>query len=64
MSRRSLLADAAAASVALVQTASSKIRQFSFTIDACSIITFPSYPAKVEKGWIEIRASLGVAGVK
>jgi len=32
-----------------------KIRQFSFTIDARSIITYPSYPQKVEKGWIEIR---------
>ncbi|WP_090155737.1 sulfite dehydrogenase [Dyadobacter soli] len=32
-----------------------KIRQFSFTMDARSIITYPSYPAKVEKGWIEIR---------
>ncbi|WP_276346352.1 sulfite dehydrogenase [Daejeonella sp. JGW-45] len=32
-----------------------KYRQFSFTMDARSIITFPAYPAKVEKGWIEIR---------
>jgi sulfane dehydrogenase subunit SoxC len=32
-----------------------KIRQFSFTMDARSIITYPSYPANVEKGWIEIR---------
>lgn len=32
-----------------------KIRQFSFVMDARSIITFPAYPAKVEKGWIEIR---------
>ncbi|GGM89696.1 sulfite dehydrogenase [Dyadobacter beijingensis] len=32
-----------------------KIRQFSFTMDARSVITFPSYPARVEKGWIEIR---------
>lgn len=32
-----------------------KIRQFSFTMDARSIITYPSYPQKVEKGWIEIR---------
>ncbi|UFH56833.1 sulfite dehydrogenase [Spirosoma sp. KNUC1025] len=30
-------------------------RQFSFDIDARSIITFPAYPKKVEKGWIEIR---------
>lgn len=32
-----------------------KIRQFSFLMDARSIITFPAYPAAVEKGWIEIR---------
>jgi sulfane dehydrogenase subunit SoxC len=32
-----------------------KIRQFSFEIDARSIITFPSFPAKVERGYIEIR---------
>lgn len=32
-----------------------KVRQFSFTMDARSIITSPSYPAKVEPGWIEIR---------
>jgi sulfane dehydrogenase subunit SoxC len=32
-----------------------KIRQFSFEIDARSIITFPAYPVQVEKGWIEIR---------
>ncbi len=32
-----------------------KIRQFSFVMDARSIITFPAYPATVEKGWIEIR---------
>jgi sulfane dehydrogenase subunit SoxC len=32
-----------------------KIRQFSFVMDARSIITYPAYPAKVEKGWIEIR---------
>lgn len=32
-----------------------KIRQFSFVMDARSIITFPSYPTTVEKGWIEIR---------
>jgi len=32
-----------------------KIRMFSFEMDARSIITFPSYPQKVEKGWIEIR---------
>ncbi|WP_397310490.1 sulfite dehydrogenase [Parachryseolinea silvisoli] len=32
-----------------------KVRQFSFVMDARSIITFPAYPAHVEKGWIEIR---------
>ncbi|MBV7530841.1 sulfite dehydrogenase [Chitinophaga sp. sic0106] len=32
-----------------------KIRQFSFDMDARSIITYPSYPQTVEKGWIEIR---------
>lgn len=31
------------------------IRQFSLDIDARSIITFPSYPQQVEKGWIEIK---------
>ncbi len=30
-------------------------RQFSFDMDARSIITFPSYPKQVEKGWIEIQ---------
>jgi sulfane dehydrogenase subunit SoxC len=32
-----------------------KIRMFSFEMDARSIITYPSYPQKVERGWIEIR---------
>ncbi len=32
-----------------------KIRQFSFVMDARSIITFPAYPYHVEKGWIEIK---------
>jgi sulfane dehydrogenase subunit SoxC len=32
-----------------------KIRQFSFDMDARSIITYPSYPQQVEKGWMEIR---------
>jgi sulfane dehydrogenase subunit SoxC len=32
-----------------------KIRQFSFVMDARSIITFPAYPAQIEKGWVEIR---------
>lgn len=32
-----------------------KIRMFSFELDARSIITFPSCPQRVEKGWIEIR---------
>jgi len=32
-----------------------KIRMFSFELDARSIITYPSYPQKVNKGWMEIR---------
>jgi len=32
-----------------------KIRMFSFEMDARSIITYPSYPQKVQRGWIEIR---------
>jgi len=32
-----------------------KIRQFSFVMDARSIITFPAYPVRVQKGWVEIR---------
>ena len=32
-----------------------KYRQFSFDIDARSIITYPTYPVQIEKGWIEIR---------
>lgn len=32
-----------------------KIRMFSFEMDARSIITFPSFPQTVERGWIEIR---------
>ena len=32
-----------------------KIRQFSFDMDARSIISFPAYPKTVEKGLIEIR---------
>jgi sulfane dehydrogenase subunit SoxC len=32
-----------------------KVRQFSFVMDARSIITFPSYPTIIEKGWVEIR---------
>jgi len=32
-----------------------RIRQFSFEMDARSIITYPSYPQQVQKGWIEIR---------
>lgn len=31
------------------------IRQFSFEVDARSIITSPSYPAQLEPGWLEIR---------
>lgn len=30
-------------------------RQFSFVIDARSVITSPSYPATVQRGWIEVR---------
>ena len=37
------------------QIRNGKIRQFSFDIDARSIITFPAYPVQVQKGWIEIR---------
>jgi sulfane dehydrogenase subunit SoxC len=32
-----------------------KIRRFSFVMDARSIITYPAYPAQIEKGWLEIR---------
>ncbi|TWR24732.1 sulfite dehydrogenase [Mucilaginibacter pallidiroseus] len=32
-----------------------KVRQFSFEMDARSIIIYPSYPGKVEPGYIEIR---------
>jgi sulfane dehydrogenase subunit SoxC len=32
-----------------------KIRQFSFDMDARSIITFPAYPVQLEKGWVEVR---------
>ncbi len=31
------------------------IRQFSFDMDARSIITFPAYPVQLPKGWVEIR---------
>ncbi|MEI6949974.1 sulfite dehydrogenase [Paraflavisolibacter sp. H34] len=31
------------------------VRQFSFVMDARSIITFPAYPSVIEKGWVEIR---------
>jgi sulfane dehydrogenase subunit SoxC len=31
-----------------------KIRQFSFVMDARSMITFPAFPAQLEKGWVEI----------
>lgn len=30
-------------------------RQFSFVMDARSVITFPTYPVIVDKGWVEIR---------
>jgi sulfane dehydrogenase subunit SoxC len=32
-----------------------KIRQFSFDMDARSIITFPAYPVQLDRGWVEIR---------
>lgn len=32
-----------------------KIRMFSFELDARSIITYPSYPVKIEKGYVQIR---------
>ncbi len=32
-----------------------KARQFSFTMDARSIITTPSWPAQLDKGWHELR---------
>jgi len=32
-----------------------KIRQFSFVMDARSIITYPAYPVRIQRGWIEIR---------
>lgn len=35
--------------------AGGKIRQFSFVMDARSIITFPSYPLQISRGWVEIR---------
>jgi len=31
------------------------VRQFSFVMDARSVITFPAYPVRLEPGWIEIR---------
>ncbi|WP_419698083.1 sulfite dehydrogenase [Mucilaginibacter sp. NFX135] len=31
------------------------IRQFSFEMDARSIITYPAYPNQLERGWVEIR---------
>ncbi len=32
-----------------------KIRQFSFEMDARSIITYPAFPQHIERGWVEIR---------
>jgi sulfane dehydrogenase subunit SoxC len=32
-----------------------KVRMFSLVMDARSIITYPAYPKKIEKGWSEIR---------
>lgn len=37
------------------ESVNGKIRQFSFDMDARSIITFPAYPNQLEKGWVEIR---------
>ena len=34
---------------------SGKIRTFSFTMDARSVITSPTYPENIERGWNEIR---------
>lgn len=31
------------------------VRQFSFVMDARSVITFPAYPITIEPGWVEIR---------
>ena len=31
------------------------VRQFSFVMDARSVITFPAYPVMLEPGWVEIR---------
>ncbi|MEM1142970.1 MAG: sulfite dehydrogenase [Pseudomonadota bacterium] len=31
------------------------VRQFSFAVDARSVITYPAYPANIELGWHEIR---------
>jgi len=37
------------------ETVNGMVRQFSFVMDARSIITFPAYPVRLERGWIEIR---------
>ena len=37
------------------QLADGSIRQFSFVMDARSVITFPAYPVTLEAGWVEIR---------
>lgn len=34
---------------------SGKVRQFSFVMDARSLITFPAWPVVLQKGWVEIR---------
>ncbi len=31
------------------------VRQFSFVMDARSVVTFPAYPITLEPGWVEIR---------
>jgi sulfane dehydrogenase subunit SoxC len=35
--------------------ADGSVRQFSFVMDARSIVTFPAYPVTLEPGWVEIR---------
>jgi sulfane dehydrogenase subunit SoxC len=37
------------------QLADGSVRQFSFVMDARSVITFPAYPVTLEPGWVEIR---------
>ena len=37
------------------ELADGSVRQFSFIMDARSIVTFPAYPVTIEPGWVEIR---------